>query len=306
LRFIYFPIQLLESKITKHIHLYLAKHNPEKLVRIIYRQRCNKILDLDNPQDLNEKINWLKVRTDTSIWTLLADKYKVRSYIENFGLGRILPLLYGKWDNANAIDFEKLPLTFVLKTNNASGTMIIVKDKSQLNIDEARKNLNKWLSVKNYGLLSAEFHYYNMKPCIIAEEYLEDQQTKHQSSSIIDYKFWCINGEPLYVWTCANRTSKGTEVAVLTLDWEYKPQHSVFNEVFRQAITIPQKPQSFDKMIEICKILSKGLPQVRVDLYEINGKPYFGELTFTSLGGYMNFYSSDFLLELGQKMILPV
>lgn len=148
-------------------------------------------------------MNWLKFRSDTSLWTELADKYKVREYIKNNGLEEILVKLYGKWDRVEDIDFEQLPNSFVLKSNNGCGTVLLVEDKTKLDLQATRKLLKKWLKQK-YGYTTAEPHYTTIKPCIIAEEYLK-WDNPSISSSLIDYKFHCIHGSPLYIQVMSDR-----------------------------------------------------------------------------------------------------
>lgn len=305
LRPITFPAVILRNHLRFLRAKYLCEHNPEKLVRRIYERSLERKLNLENPMDLNEKISWLKLFSDTTSWSDLSDKYNVREFIIGNGLEDMLVKLYGAWDNAEHIDFDKLPNSFVLKTSNASGTVIIVEDKSKLNIKKTRRKLNNWLNNwSKIAIQAGEFHYLPIKPRIIAEEFLADTENNF-SSTLIDYKIWCLSGEPYSVWTCYNRINKYTYVALHELDWTYHPEHSVFTDHYRQGERLVPKPRSLDKMISACKLLAKGFPQVRIDFYEVNGKPYFGEMTFTSLGGRMDFYTQEYLLEMGEKVILP-
>lgn len=277
---------------------------PEFLAKKRFKMYFGRNINLDNPQDINEKITWLSLYTDTSLWTRLADKYAVRNYVEQRGCGGNLVKLFGKWDRPEEINWDDLPDKFVLKTNNGSGTVLVVRDKKSLDFQKVVSDLNKWLK-KPEGLETTEFHYTYMKPCIIAEELLEqNEEEKKISSTLIDYKIWCFNGEPYCCWTCTNRGNGGADVASFDLDWNYHPEHSVFNSHYRKQSPPIGKPQNFDTMLEVAKKLSKGFPILRVDLYNIGGKIYFGELTFTSLGGTMNFFTPDFLLEMGKKIDL--
>lgn len=260
-------------------------------------------LNWENPCDLNEKINWLKLYSDTSLWTELSDKYKVREYIKEKGLSHILVKLYGCWNNAEDIDFDKLPQSFVLKTNNGSGDVIVVKDKSEINMDKIRKELNIALKQK-FGYSHGEPHYLMIKPCIIAEQYLE-QSSDSYTTSIVDYKIWCFNGKPNFIWTCYSRSKDGVLVETRDLDWNYHPEKSVFTHHYKDGKGIVPKPKCLSQMIDIAAKLSYGFPQVRVDLYEIEGRVYFGEMTFTSNGGFNNFYTAEFLNELGSLIKLP-
>ena len=171
----------------------LGKIFPELLVRIRYLVRFRKFLNLNDPKTLNEKILYLSLKTDTSEWTRLADKYHVREYVKECGLDDILVKCYGFWKKAADIDFSKLPNSFVLKTVQGSGDIILVKDKHKLNINETQKNIDIAVNTR-YGDLEGGKHYMRIKPAIIAEELLfNDKISQIYSTSIIDYKIWCFN-----------------------------------------------------------------------------------------------------------------
>ena len=205
--------------------------------------------------------------------------------------------LYGRWSNANEIDFNKLPNSFVLKTNHGSGDIIIVKDKTYINEKDLRKRLNNALKTP-FGYELGEYHYLPIIPCIIAEELLIPDDTT-LSSSIIDYKIWCFNGAAYFIWACYNRTKDSVYVETHGLDWSYHPEKSVFNDHYRDGKGILPMPTCLDRMIEVANVLAQGFPEVRVDLYECRGKVYFGEMTFTSNAGYNDFFTQEFLDELG-------
>jgi hypothetical protein len=231
----------------------------------------------------------------------LSDKYAVREYLNECGLGSMLNDLYAKWDDVNDIDLNILPNSFVLKCNNGSGGVIVVPDKSKFDLKRAKKELSKYMNT-SIGTLSAEIQYFNIKPCIIAEKFLTPA---NGAKSITDYKFWCFNGEPNSVWVCCDRIGNSTSVALFDLNWNFHPEYSVFYSGYRKGDGNMPKPVSFDLMLDACRKLSKSFPCVRVDLYEIDGKPIFGEMTFTSLGGMMDFYSTEYLLEMGNLIHLP-
>lgn len=283
--------------------LHLLK--PIQVARLKHYYKFHRWPDYEHPKDLNEKINWLKFYGDTSKWADLSDKYKVREYIESLGLGDILVKLYGKWDKANDIDWDKCPDQFVLKVNNGSGDVLICKDKSNLDIPSVVEKYNKLVATK-YGDVSGEPHYASIKPCIIMEELLDITKQSGKSSSLIDYKIWCFNGRPYYTWATWNRKGHSADAATFDMDWTYHPEWSVFNHSFPEGSYQLPKPVAFDKMMEVAAKLSSGFPVVRVDLYEVDGKVYFGELTFTSLGGFMDFYSQEFLDMCGAKIKLPI
>ncbi len=276
---------------------------PLNVAKLRYMYIMHKIPNFKNPKDLNEKINWMKFYGDTSKWAQLSDKYAVREYIENIGLGNTLVKLYGKWDKVEDIEWDKLPNQFVMKVNNGSGDVKVVRDKSQLDIEATRAYFAKMLQ-RPFGRTSGELHYANIKPCIIAEELLDTTTQPCHSSSLIDYKIWCVNGKPYYTWACSNREQYFASVGLYDMDWNYHPEYSVFTHHYREAKELVPKPSCFAEMMETASKLSEGFPVVRVDLYEVNGKVYFGEMTFTSQGGYMDFYTSDFLKMIGDKIDL--
>lgn len=292
-RIIFWPI----IKLTE----FMGIHFPETLLKIRYRYVFKKKLDLKNPKDLNEKILWAKLYSDTSLWTELADKYKVRDYVRKKGLEDILVKLYAVWYKKADIDFTALPDMFIIKANNGDGkgTNKIIK-KSALtpeNTKEIYKMIDQWLHRKNIGALHAEPHYKDMTPCVIAEEVLP---LADGARSLTDYKIWCFNGKAYYIWVCNDRSSSGNSAHVMTydLDWNPHPEFSVFNSDYIRGEIIP-KPKNLDQMINIAEILSKGFPELRVDLYNIDGKIYFGEMTFTSQGGFMDYYTPEFNKKLG-------
>lgn len=289
------------KKIVRYIVGYMGLYHPVFLTKMRYRMLFHKKLDLKNPKNLNEKISWLNLYSDTSLWINLSDKYKVREYVKSCGLENLLVKLYGVWDNANEIDFEKLPYSFVLKTNNGCGTVILVKEKSKLDVDMTRKRLNKWLKMK-INAETAELHYLRISPCIIAEELLVESKSE-LSTSVIDYKLWCFDGEPYIFVICSDRTENKVKFTIYDTSWNLRQDMLDGRHKNDKPIIIP-KPQSFDKMIAAARVLSKLFPQVRVDFYEINGKPFFGELTFTSLGGMMDYFTPECLLEMGNKITL--
>lgn len=284
-------------------HKQAIKRNPKKEANRCYRYYFNHDIDWENPKDFVEKTFWLLLHTDTSEWTRCADKFLVRDYVKECGLEDLLIPLLGKWDNADEIDFDQLPDQFVIKTNHSCGTNIIVTDKSKLDIPTARQKLNNWLSIP-YGYSGMQLHYTKIKPCIIAEELLieDEEQKKLSPKSLIDYKFFCCDGNPEYIWVAYNRShSTGVDMTLYDLNWKKHTEHIVTSDYYTYSDVDVPKPKSLDVMIQAAKILSKKFPEVRVDFYEIDGKPYFGELTFTSGWG---FFTYDFYDYLGSKIDL--
>ncbi len=281
---------------------WLGEKHPVTLVKLRYFARFKKLPNLKEPKDLNEKILYLKLFTDTTEWTRLADKYLVRDFVKQRGCGQYLVDLYGVWYEAKDIDFDSLPDSFILKANNGcgKGSNLIVSDKMIINTRAVKKTVDGWLHEKHVGALAAEPQYKNMKPCVIAEALLP---TDEGQRSLVDYKVWCFNGKAHYIWTCSNRDDHGAEVMTYDRDWNPMPEVCVFDDRNRRGSLMVEPPR-MEEMLMVAETLAKGFPCVRLDLYYTRGQIYFGEITFTSLGGMMNFYTSDFLLKCGTMVDL--
>lgn len=257
-----------------------------------------------NPVDINEKIQWLICYGDTSLWPTLADKYKVREYVTNLGYGHILPELYGHWENANDIDFDALPEKFVIKCNHDCGSWHIIDKKKGFDKKAIVSELNACLKRK-FGYRNCETHYNKIHPMIIAEQFLESKQDSF-SSSLIDYKVWCFDGKPHSIFVCYNRDHSAKDVNVYDTMWNVHPEYSIFTSTCKDGMGRCPKPIALEEMLEAASILSKGQPEVRVDFYIVDGKLYFGELTLTSSRGRMDYFTKDYLIELGNQVKLPI
>lgn len=277
--------------------------SPIKIAKLRYWYILRKWPNLKRPTDLNEKINYLKFYGDTSKWPMLTDKYAVRQYIKNLGLEDILVKLYGKWDNAENIEWEKLPNEFVMKCNNGCGDILICKDKNKLNIPQTTMYLKKTLN-KGFGIISGEPHYSQIKPCIIAEELLDVNKQNNNSSSLVDYKIWCINGKVENIFCCFNRKKFCIDVELYDREWNPQPQFLVYTKHCKKPSEKLPKPIQLNEMIKIAEKLSTGFPILRVDLYEVDRKIYFGELTFTSQSGCMDYFTQEYLNLMGSKVKL--
>lgn len=285
------------------LHNFLLSYYPKIVISRKWKRVFGNKIDWENPRDINEKIQWLLVNTDTSEWSRLADKKKVRDYVKDCGLEHLLIPLYGTWEDVDLIPYEELPQKFVLKCNHDSGSTKIIDKSVGYDKEELKEFYNKKLN-RNYGI-NGELHYSNIKPrCIIAEKYLE-QEDKSLSSSIIDYKIWCFDGRPYYIMTCHNRKDHSLSLNVFDLDWKNHPEFCLFNDIYHDGKGEVPKPSSFDDMLQAAAVLSEGFPEVRVDFYEVGGKLYFGEMTFTSMCGMMRYYAPDFLKHLGDLIVLP-
>lgn len=294
---------ILDVKIKTRIIHFLFDHFLPFLINRRWKQTYGHKIDWRHPKDINEKMQWLVCFGDTSKWSVCADKYRVREFLKERGLDNLAVKLYGVWENADSIDYDSLPERFVLKCNHDSGTCIIVDKSKSFNKEEINRTLTKALNVK-YGYINGELYYNRIKPCIIAEQLLESRDTTF-SSSLVDYKVWCFDGKPFCIWTCHNRTKDSTYVNVYDLNWNVHPEYSVFTDHYRDGKGAVPKPKTFDQMMSAASVLSKGFPEVRVDFYDVDGILYFGELTFMTLFGQIDFYTDEFLKELGEQCILP-
>lgn len=267
-------------------------------LKLKYRLAMKKKSNLKNPKTFNEKLQWLKLNDRNPEYTKMVDKYEVRKYIaDKIGEEYLIPLL-GVWDDPDDIDFDKLPNQFVFKCTHNSGLgMCICKNKSELDIAKVKKELKKGLK-QNYFITSREWPYKNVKPKIIAEKYMVDES----GEEIKDFKIHNFNGEPNFVLVCDGRFSNDG----LTEDF----YDTSWNHMELKRPDIPnkqqqhQKPQTFEKMLELSKKLSRGIPFVRVDFYEIDGKIYFGEITFFPTSGMKSFVPENWDLELGERLRL--
>lgn len=260
-----------------------------------YRQRIGRDVNWDNLVNYTEKMQWAKLYDNNPIKSSLTDKYEVRKWVEQkIGKEYLIDLL-GVWNNFDEINFSKLPNKFVLKTNHGSGTNVIVKNKSHLNMKITKQKFKDWLDT-DFGYKSLELHYSDIQPKIIAEAYIETDIGELQ-----DYKFLCFDGQPYFCWVDMGRYSNHTR-NVYNLDWELQPWNQETYANYEKPI---EKPKNFEKMIEIVKILAKDFPHVRVDLYNVNGKIYFGEMTFTNGGGFDRIIPSEYDKMLGDLWTLP-
>lgn len=263
----------------------------KKIISKEYRVRIGHELDWNNLRSYTEKMQWEKIENHDHRKTLLADKYLVRDWIkEKIGDEYLIPLL-GVWDSFDEIDFDKLPDRFVLKTNHGSGTNLIVKSKSNFDKATARMMFNDWMKMDFAFVNSIQLHYSTIPRKIIAEKYLETSLGELQ-----DYKFLCFNGKPYFCWVDLGRFKKHTRT-VFNMNWERQEWTQSHCGTYEGTI---EKPLGFEKMVELAKILSYGFAQVRVDLYNVNGKIYFGEMTFTNGSGLDPIVPEEYDYVLGQ------
>ena len=255
----------------------------EAYIRKKYRAKMGKELHLEHPRTFNEKLQWLKCNDRRPEYTVMVDKFKVREYIKNIlGEEYLIPLL-GVWDDPEQIDFDKLPNQFVLKCNHNSGLgMCICKDKSKLNIANVKKALRKGLA-QDYYLTGREWPYHAVPRKIIAEKYMTDD-SENPEKGLNDYKFFCFNGEVDCVMVCIERNTGTPKFYFFDGQWNLK-KYNVRGRNAPEDFSL-SRPHCLDEMFEIAARLSKGLPFARVDLYECDGRVYFGEITFFPDSGF--------------------
>lgn len=253
---------------------------PDKpYLKIVYRARMGRKLNIENPVTYNEKLQWLKLYDRNPDYIKLVDKYEVRKYIaETIGSHYLIPLL-GVYNHFDEIDFDSLPNQFVLKCTHDSGEVVVCKDKEQLNIKEVKRFFNRCLK-RNYFYTGREWPYKYVKPRIICEALLSDGTEE----SVMDYKFYCFNGEPKSLLVISDR-EKDIRYDYYDIDFN----HQDYTQQDRNSSKVILKPKNYDKMVELAKILSRNFPHVRVDFYNINGKIYFGEMTLYNDSGFRTF-----------------
>lgn len=278
---------------------------PDKLyLKLLFRLKMGCRLDLDNPQTFNEKLQWLKLYYRKREYTQMVDKLAVKEYVAKIiGEEYIIPTL-GVWDRFENIDFDKLPNQFVLKTTHGGGSsgVVICKDKSHFNMQAARQKLNKSMQQSIYNSLK-EWPYKNVPRRIIAEKYMHDRVSKdNPNGDLIDYKFYCFNGE---VKSCMIATERFSSTGVCFDYFDQDFNHYPFMQGGPNSKKSIEKPELFDEMCDVASKLSTGLPHVRVDLYCVEGQVYFGELTFFDSSGFAEFIPVEWDYTFGSWIILP-
>lgn len=277
----------------------ITKLIPDKLyLRIVYRGYMRRKLNLKNPKTYNEKLQWLKLYDHNPMYTTLVDKYTVKEIVGNIiGNEYIIPSI-GVWNSFDEIDFDSLPDSFVLKCTHDSGGVIICKDKQYFDYEYSKAKLNSSLK-RNYFWDGREWPYKNVKPRIIAEPYVEDSV----SHDLKDYKFFCFNGIPKYMFIATDRQSDVEETKFDFYDMEFN--HLDIKNGHPNSEKSISRPKKFELMKSLASKLSKGIPQVRVDFYETDGRIFFGEMTFFHWGGMVPFVPEKWDLIWGNEIFLP-
>ena len=280
---------------------FLKGMSDEKYLKMIFKDKMGYPLDLEKPKTFNEKLQWLKLHDRKPIYTTMVDKYDAKKYVADIiGEEYIIPTL-GVWDSFDDIDFDALPEQFVLKCTHDSGGLVICRNKSKLNKGHVRKIIERCLK-RNYYWGSREWPYKNVKPRIIAEAYMEDE---NEAKGLTDYKFFCFGGEAKMIYVSQGLEDHST-ASISFYDMEGKQMP------FRRSDFKPMKegfpvPENFREMTEVANQLAEKIPCPfsRVDLYSVNGNIYFSEITFSPCSGMIPFEPKEWDLKLGEWIDLP-
>lgn len=282
------------KKLIRKLIRFLAAHrclvllNDKIYLKVVYWARTGKQLNLKNPITFNEKMQWLKLYNRNYKYSKLVDKYEVKKYVENIIGKEYIIHTIGVYDSFDKIDFDSLPNQFIIKCTHDSGGNYICKDKRKINIEDIRLKINKAMK-SNYYKYGREWPYKDVKPRIIIEEYLSNND-----KDLIDYKFWCFNGEPKICLVCTDRQTELKETFFDT-NWNLLDLKRT-NHKIDETIA---KPTNLELMKELSNKLSQDMPFIRVDFYEVNGKVYFGELTFFPASGFSTFEPEEWDRKLG-------
>lgn len=274
---------------------YALWYDSELFLKRLFKTVVGYDLDFNNPKTFNQKLQWLKLYNCNPNYSNLVDKYRFKQYVsERFGNEYIFETL-GLWDKYDDIDFDKLPNRFVLKCTHDSGSVVLVENKNLIDHEKCKEFFDEKLSI-NYYWAGREWPYKNASRYIICEPYM------CEPDKMIDYKFMCFNGVPKLVFTCTERFEKsGLKVTFFDMDWKRMD----FERHYPKSKKNIQKPLNFNKMIEFASKVSENIPFVRVDFYEIEGKLYFGEMTFFPGGGMEEFTPIEWDYKLGEWIQLP-
>lgn len=274
----------------------------EQYLKLAWKVDMGGKLNLQNPKTFNEKLQWLKLNDRKSLYTQLVDKYEAKHWVANLiGDDYIIPT-YGIWENFDDINFEKLPKQFVIKCTHDSCGLVICKDKSRLNIGSAQNKINKSLR-RNYYYRDREWPYKDVKPRIIVEKFMSDGRTLE--SGLTDFKFFCFSGHPKFLYVSQGLDNHAT-AKIAFYDLHGKKmwfKRADYHELSEDEFSLPK---TFSEMVNVAAILAKNIPCpfVRIDLYEINGKVYFSEITFSPCGGHLPFSPVKADFELGKLLKL--
>lgn len=272
------------------------KYDDLACINRLYFGYSGRFPDLDNPSLFSEKMQWMKLHYRNELMPIVGDKYSVRKYLEDKGYGYLLNDLITVYEDLNQFDPDNLPSQFVLKASHASGWNLIVKDKSKISWPIWRKHMQYWLT-HDIEWNGREWHYAQMKPRIVCEKYLEDE-----SGSLMDYKFYCFDGEPRFLQVNVGRGTTHSTQNYYDLEWNLLPFGK--SQPHNPSLHV-EKPACFEEMARLARELTKPFPYVRFDLYEAQGRIYFGEFTFFPCSGMPDFIPSEYDKIVGDMLTLP-
>jgi len=290
--------KIIKSQKLRFFILNFLDFLPDKLMILFqYKISTGRYLKLNPPIRFTEKIQWYKLNYRKDILTQCSDKHGVREFVSSKGLSDILVPSFGVYDCVEDIDFKALPNEFVIKTTNGSHTNILCSNKDLLDVEKTKKIINTWLSSWS-SKMGREWGYYNIKPRIICEKLLP----KDSNNDLVDYKFFCFKGKPYCLYVIVDRfLEDGMKLGIFDTEFNLLPY---FRSDINGLSTPFLKPKNYDKMLNIAKKLSQDFPFVRVDLYNIDGEIYFGELTFYDGSGYKGYVPDEFDFILGNQFTL--
>lgn len=292
----------LQEKKKEIAYLKRKSADPKEYPRLLekrYFEITGKKMDINHPVTYSEKIQWLKLYDPNKERSMLADKVAVRAWIKDkIGEKYLIPI-YGVYNSFDEIDFSKLPNQFVLKTNHSSGWNMVVKDKNKFDKKKAKKQFDKWMKMDYAFWTEFEPHYSSIIPKIIVEKYMEDE-----SGNLTDYKFLCFDNKAEFVWVDFDRFSNHKR-NVYDMEWNLQPWSQFTYENYLPDGGVPV-PNGFEEMKEIANKLCQGFIHVRVDLYNVDGKIYFGEMTFTNGSGFELLYPIEYEKIIGDMIKLPL
>lgn len=270
---------------------------PDRIaIAVLYALRIGQWPRLTHPETFNEKIQWMKLHLRDPVYTTLADKYAVREYVADaIGAEHLIPLL-GRWQSFDEIDFDALPDAFVLKCNHDSQHVVLCPEKAKLDKAAARALLTDALA-HNWYWNGRQWAYKNIKPCIIAEQYL----TQADGSGAVDYKVLCFGGEPELI--ALEKIEAGARhISYFNTAWQPLPLERTD---YKNIVTLPEPPQNLPELLGCARSLAQNKPFARVDLYSANETVYFGEITLYQGNGLGQFVQKEWDDILGKKLVLP-
>lgn len=301
-KYITHPKKCFEYIENRRLHsAYGQKMDDTEYVKRLFKLNMGVELDLENPKTYNEKLQWLKLNYHNPECITMVDKHLSKQYVaDRIGEEYVVPL-YGVWDSFDEIDFDNLPEQFVLKTTHDCGGVVVCKDKKEFDIQKAKCFLEEHLR-REYFYHCREWPYKFVKPRIVAEKFMKDTEGQEEEG-LTDYKFFCFDGEPKVMFIATDRAKENVETKFDFFDMEFN--HLPFTNGHPNSDKEIKKPKQFELMIELSRKLSQGLPHVRVDFYESEGKIYFGEMTFFHWGGMVPFNPHEWDEKLGEWIKLP-